>query len=186
MSLQVAMGYDEILAVGDLNLFLAKSKELCEMKLHGKFFPGMEREDVVQEVLIKVYQAINSFDSSKAKASTFFENVINHRIADCIRKVTSERYSATVNNTVEIVTDQDTDDAKVGTYSYIGSEDSNYACAEYMMDFMLNIGLDDREKQIFQLRCSGYDFVEIAQLLHLTKARISQLWKGILKKYEGV
>ena len=185
MSYTVVEGFDELLALGDLDLFLTKTKELCEMKLRSKFFRGMEKEDVVQEVLIKVYQSLDRYDYTKGKASTYVENVVNNHITDCIRK-SNTGYMKANTSTHEFV--DELDDDMVGTTSdkiILSDQEDKYAYSNYMIDFMDNIGLDDREKQIFKLRCTGYDFVEIAGLLNLTKARISQLWKGIMKKYEG-
>ena len=59
-----------------------------------------------------------------------------------------------------------------------------YENFEFLTDIMENMRLNDREKQIFRLRTSGYDFVEIAAIQGVSKARISQIWKGIRSKYE--
>jgi RNA polymerase sporulation-specific sigma factor len=185
MGYTVSMGYDELLAIGDMDKFLTKAKEMCEMKIKTSNFFGMEKEDVVQEVLLTVFKSINSYDNSKAKACTFFENVINNKIKDCVRK-TGTKSNLMVTTAIELVPEFDADD-KPADSAYLGvlsAADSGYACSEYEIDFMENIGLNDREKQIFKLRCSGYEFVEIASILGLTKARISQLWKGVVQKYE--
>jgi RNA polymerase sporulation-specific sigma factor len=179
------MGYDELLAVGDMDKFLTKAKEMCEVKIHATDFVGMEKEDVVQEVLLSVYRAVDAYDSSRAKASTFFENVINNRIRDCLRKAKTNMPLCLAVELVESPEDISNDSGSTHkSNAVLKSVDGDYGCSEYEIDFMENIGLNDREKQIFKLRCAGYEFTEIATMLGLTKARISQLWKGVIKKYE--
>ncbi|MDM5335703.1 hypothetical protein QUF84_00130 [Fictibacillus enclensis] len=48
----------------------------------------------------------------------------------------------------------------------------------------IQMNLNEREQEIFHLRTQGYEFVDIAEMMGVTKARILQVWKGIKAKYE--
>lgn len=185
------MSFDELYGLGNVDLFLDKAKEKCEMKLRGKRFAGMETEDVVQEVLIKVHRSMEKYQSNKAKVSTFVDHVIENMIKDCYKKCATEK-NLTLVNAVEIVDSYQGNEGmssaqdKPSLTAQIGLEDVGFENTEVLLDFTYHLDLSDREAQIFQLFTQGYDFVEIAQILGVTKARISQIWKGIRLKYESL
>ena len=92
-------------------------------------------------------------------------------------------------NAVQIMcTDQGGGDESEGSdiALALGHAGFAYENFEFVTDIMENMRLNEREKQIFKLRTSGYEFVEIAGMLGVSKARISQLWKAIREKYEAL
>lgn len=180
--------FDELLALGEMEMFLEKVKQHTESKIRGKQLAGTEVDDVVQEVLIKVYQSVELFDSNKASAATYFDRIIDNKIRDCLRLMGTETNLAFVNS-ASIVDDRwyTNNGASELTENEVvlAGDCSTYSCVEYIYDIVNNnMGLTEKEMQIFKLRAAGYNFVEIAHILGYTKARISQLWKGIIVKFE--
>lgn len=68
----------------------------------------------------------------------------------------------------------------------VGSIDYGYENTEFLLDIMYYLDLSDQEKEVFKLRSAGYLFSEIAKIMGLTKARISQIWKSIRDKYDSL
>jgi RNA polymerase sporulation-specific sigma factor len=145
----------------------------------------MDTEDVVQETVFKVYRMLDRYNSETSRMSTYVDHVIENMIRDCLRKCGSGKNLMVV-NADEIAVNYDAEDdngsASVSRYQ-VGSNDYGYENAEVMMDVMDNMGLTDREKQIFQLYVEGYEFVEIAKMIGITKSRMSQIWSKIKSKY---
>lgn len=182
----IEMGFDELYAVGQMDAFLEKARITCQTKLRGKRFAGMENEDVVQEVLLKVFRSMQKFDGEVAKASTFVDHIMDNMIKDCYRKTQTGKNLSIV-NAYEIIdsyhNDEDEPDISFGTVQ-IGKVDVLYEKSEVVTDMMNHLKLSDQEKEVFRLRSSGYEFSEIAELLGKSKARVSQVWKSIRDKYE--
>lgn len=181
------MGFDELLDLGAVDTLLDKAQKICKKKLSNKVFPGMEKDDVVQEALVKVYNSIDKYDSEKAKASTFFDHIISNVIKDCYKKATTEKNLLVCNASEYTEVSTDSDDVSEGkagvTYGVV---DHEYENSEFMMDLADNMGLNDREKEIFSMRCAGYEFKEIAEVIGVSKPRMTQIWKKIVSKYEAL
>ncbi|MEC0276928.1 sigma-70 family RNA polymerase sigma factor [Peribacillus frigoritolerans] len=176
------LGFEELYGLGDIDALLEKAQEKCELKLRGKKFAGMEKEDVVQEVLIKVHKSLSKYDSSKAKMSTYIEHVIENMVKDCYKKCGTEKNLILV-NALELEDSYEWDDEAFQGYgAHVGSVDAGYMAVDMSID--VSITFSAREKEIFELRTQGYEFVDIADKLGVTKARISQIWKGIKAKYD--
>jgi len=180
--------FEELLALGEIELFLAKIRGYIESKVRGKTFAGMETDDVVQEVLLKVYTAIEHYDASKGKASTYFTHIINNQIKDIYRHAGSASNLMIV-NAVLLADNYDEDENEnndiVTKQVVLGEVDSQYAVVETVCDIIENFSLTEREKEIFRLRAAGYSHKEIADILCCSKANISIIWKNILRKLEN-
>ncbi|MGO4731670.1 sigma-70 family RNA polymerase sigma factor [Paenibacillus sp. 2KB_22] len=188
MSATTAMGFDDLFEIGDIDMFLNKAQEKCRHKLRGKTFAGIEKEDVTQEIMIKLVNSLDKYDSEKAKMSTFVDHLIENKIKDMYRKCMSEKNLSVVNAVQIMCTDQSGGDESESSdiALALGHAGFAYENFEFVTDIMENMRLNEREKQIFKLRTSGYEFVEIAGMLGVSKARISQLWKAIREKYEAL
>lgn len=186
MSLQsVSVGLDELYAMGEVEELLAKVKKKCEIKLKGKRFAGMEHEDVIQEVLIKTYKALDKYDKSLAKVNTFVNSIIDNMIKDCYKATMSGKNLAVV-NAIDIAGSVQSEEGEEGACLQIGVEDRGFENCEVLMDIMDNMGLDDRERQVFRLRSAGYEYKEIAAIVGMSKSRVQQIWKSIVTKYENL
>lgn len=179
--------FDELYLQNDVDAILEKAKEKCEAKLRGKRFAGWDKDDVLQEVLIKVFRTIDRYKQDTSRYSTFVDHVMDNMIKDCYRKTLTEK-NLNVVNAAEYVDayldEDDVQDFSVGCH--VGVVDNGYQNSEFVTDLMQNMGLSEREKDIFSLRSAGYEFVEIASIIGVTKARISQIWKGIVQKHNAL
>jgi RNA polymerase sporulation-specific sigma factor len=187
MSAQTASSFDELFALNEMDAFLQKAQEKCRAKIAHRTFAGMETDDVVQEVLIKVYRSMEKYDGSLSKVSTYVDHVMDNMIRDCLRKAGSGANLAVVNafdlfNSVDHEQKNLEESGNSGTF-VVGADDYGFENVEVLTDVMEHMNLVQREVDVFRLRLIGYEFVEIADILGVSKARISQIWKGIKEKY---
>lgn len=171
---------DEVFAMGAMDQFLKAAKKVCESKVRGKKFNCMEEDDVVQEILIRVYKSVEKYDPEKASASTFFSRVMDTELLSYYRKSNAEKNKSLANAA------QITDYYEEGTDAVEAECDpTEYSVSEFYIDFMYNIGLTDKEKHVFKMRYEGFDYTEIADSLGVSKPYVSQLWKSIMTKYRN-
>ena len=177
----VSLSYDELFAIGDMDAFLTKAKQECRIKLivNNTRLVGMEYEDVEQEALIKLLDALSKYDASISKLSTFVDRVITNMIRDCIRKASRQK-NLMVTYAEQLCDSENTENSFSVTVSVT---EHGYENFEFVTDVMENIGLTKQEKRVFELRMRGYSFKEIADELGVTKMRISQVWASIKAKY---
>jgi RNA polymerase sporulation-specific sigma factor len=185
MVMDTTMTYDELFAVGEMNLFLKKAQKHCAAKIGNRKFAGMDKEDVIQEALIKVYRSLDKYDSKVSKLNTFVDHVIENIICDYLRKAGSRKNLLVVNAAAISEVTNDSEESTEVSYQ-LGEVDYGYENSELLMDVMENMNLSDREKEIFKLRMEGYEFVEIAQKLGMSKSRLSQVWSKIKLKYQSL
>ncbi|WP_145052630.1 sigma-70 family RNA polymerase sigma factor [Paenibacillus xylanexedens] len=186
-----ALSFDELFALGEVDEILRKSEEKVKIKTQHMRFAGIGKDDVVQEALIKVYTALNSYDSSKSRVSTFLDHVIDNSIRDTLRKVGSERNLRTVNalslstnGTVENMDPQEVGllASELSAGTRLAVVEPGYGTFEIMEDIMHNLDLTDRQKEVIRLYTSGYSLKEIAEIFHVSRSRMSQIWSRIVAK----
>lgn len=174
----IGKAYEELVAVGEVNSFLNAIHKFTEKKLGRLSIAGSDTEDVVQEVLIKVYENISNYDSSKGAASTYFENIINNRITDSLRHA-SRTSNLNVVNATPIVDEED-------------SEDRSLCVAVKTFDDYSSIELEgalksltEREKAIVSMKVEGYSLSEIASNFGVSTSAIQKSWVRASKKIEN-
>ncbi len=159
---------------------LQRTREVCKYKLNNKEFIGMEKDDVLQEIQIKVLKSLEKYDSNKSKLTTYLESIIENMIIDCYRKATSQK-NLMLLTSVELTEDHvDNPRHKKIFASY---SENGYGMADIMIDIHNHMGFNEREKIIFQMRLAEYTFNEIAAVIGCTKERVFQLWKEMKNKY---
>jgi RNA polymerase sigma factor (sigma-70 family) len=177
----IGKAYEELVAVGEVNNFLNAIHKFTERKLGRLSIAGSDTEDVVQEVLMKVYENISHYDRSKGAASTYFENIINNRITDSLRHA-SIKSNLNVVNATSIIDDEDmlgADDDR-SLYTTLSTVD-DYSMVE--INCILDT-LTDREKEIVTMKMDGYNLSEIAKHFGVSTTAIRKCWLRAVKKLE--
>ncbi|MGZ0051983.1 RNA polymerase sigma factor [Brevibacillus gelatini] len=172
---------DELFFAGKVDDFLQKAKENCEAKLAGMTFAGMSRDDVVQEVLLKVYRTMKDYDHEKARVTTYVDHVITNKIRDCLRKAGAQKNLVNI-NAVMASREEKEEEALLGSIA-APSEEARYEEVEMMIDLMEYMQLSVRDKEIIRMRREGYFHEEIGQRFNISKERVCQIIKSILKQY---
>jgi RNA polymerase sporulation-specific sigma factor len=175
---------DELLEIKETEEFLKTVQSFCRKKLSSVYYLNeYDKEDITQNVLIKVYKALDKYDKSVSKASTYFDVIVTNGIKSCLREINKEnnKLNSSALALVEYY-EPDESDEPSHLKTEVTDDSSIFDTVDSVIDFMENSGLSEKEKKIFSLRYEGFEFQDIAQMLGYTKARISQLWKGIVEK----
>lgn len=200
--------FNDMVAEDSLDELLEATRKLCNHKLYVKDIQlptYIDREDVMQDAMIKVFKAYKKFDPTKASANTYFTRIIENTVIDHVRH--SQVYSSVQETTYEYgheVVNIATGMITVATG--FGAEASNPPRAvfkeeklkdlilassmegqlftELMMD--LKDALTEREKQIFRLRYAGYTHAEIAEKLGVSRPTVAKDWLRIRELILGL
>ncbi len=152
-------------------LMIKKSKEAILLADHH----GIEINDIVQECYIAFDEAIKNFNQDgDATFYTFSMMCVERRIANYIRKITGNR-GKILNEAITI------DD---GLQNFVTDNSNPYIRHVDSDELMiLKDDLSFLEKKVFNLRVSGYSFLEIAKLLNKDTKAIYNAWERIKVKY---
>jgi len=170
-------------------LFYNKYKPIIEMKAKklSKIAQskGYDYNDLVQEGMIGLTNAINSFSDQKdVQFSTFANLCIERQMFSFIRNISAGRHKI-LNDSVSFETTNSfgsplinlLDDKNVNPETtFIESEEK-----EGLYNDIVSI-LKDIEVEIFELRANGFSYKEIASLLNITEKSVGKHIERIKNK----
>ena len=184
---EIGKAYEELVAIGEVDTFLASIRKFAEKKLKRVSFAGSETDDIVQEVLIKVYENIEKYDNGRGAASTYFENIINNRIRDLLRHSGTASNLNLVNASTIINDDEDYYSQFEGQdkscFSIIKTFD-NYGYRETVNDLFEN--LTEKETNIVKMKVAGYTLTDVSHHYKVSLTAIRKSWARIIKKLENI
>lgn len=174
-------------------LFYNKYKPIIEMKAKKLSrvaqSKGYDYNDLVQEGMIGLTNAINSFSDQKDVQFTTFANLcIERQMASFIRNISAGRHKI-LNDSVSFETTNSygsplinlLDDKNVNPEtSFIESEEK-----EDLYNDIVSI-LKDVEVEIFELRAKGFSYKEIASLLNITEKSVGKHIERIKNKINKI
>jgi len=171
-------------------LFYDKYKPLVEMKAQ-KFYEyvknkGYELNDLIQEGMIGLSNAINDYEENKdIKFITFANVCIERQLLNFLRDINRHKHQV-LNTSVSI----DAENKGGITLLDILNDDNNPSPED---TFMLNEEqkelkdeikevLTEKEKEVFDLRYEGFTYQEIARLLNMSKKAVDGTISRIKQK----
>lgn len=177
------------------DIFFEKYKPIVELKAK-KLYPivknkGYELNDLIQEGMIGLSQAINDFKEQKnVQFSTFASVCIERQIITFIRDVNRQKHKI-LNDSISI--DSSTD-KKGRPLMEIIFDDKNRNPEDNLIELDEEIELLDkikkvlseREFEVFELRKQGFSYQEIACLLNTTKKAVDGTMSRIKNKINNI
>lgn len=173
------------------DMFYEKYKPLVEMKA-SKYYnyiknKGYELNDLIQEGMIGLSQAINDFKEQKnVKFVTFASVCIDRQLITFIRDVNRQKHKLlndslsidyTSNNLGRPLLDILFDDKNLNPEdSFIDIEE------EEELRTKIRTILTDKEFEVFELRCQDFSYQEIACLLDITTKSVDGAIRRIKSK----
>ena len=123
--------------------------------------PGLDYDDLVQEGLIGLFNALETFDSSRGTSfSTYAATCINNCIATAIKKAARKKHLP-LSGYLSLSEDDET--TLISGYT---PEDIAIANEEYTaLQNKINDDLSDFERDVLALYLEGYDYVAVADRL---------------------
>lgn len=143
--------------------------------------PGMDQEDVYQELVMKLLKCCDKWDPYLGVSfSTYItEACINHK-KSILRKQLNAKRGGTFTKTVsleELLFDED------GTRNHINEPSVDFIVPVEVV--LIGLPITDRERQYVIPLMKGLSLGEIAEKLGVTRTRVTQVLRGIGKRFRS-
>ena len=143
---------------GALEQVLTKYKHVVVLIARKYFLIGGDKEDLIQEGMMGLYKAVNSFDAEKNNNFSAYANMLIEReIISAIRSANSGNQQA-LSESVFIDNDDELGDSACPETDFIAEESTNELTNE------INTKLSKFEKTVVDYYLKGYNYIDIAKI----------------------
>ena len=170
-----------------MTYLLEKYKPLV-LKLSNAFYLiGGDQNDLIQEGMIAMYQAVTKYVAGKnTKFSTFATMCINRDLIDATKRAGADK-NRFLNEAVSLTSDADeaefSMEEKIGKLDATMPEEAFFQQAEKKLFFeRLEKKLSRLERQVLELFLDGMSYTEIAKALDKTPKSIDNAFQRIRQK----
>jgi RNA polymerase sporulation-specific sigma factor len=170
----LTMDFNTMIENNDYDAIMKKTREITSQKLSKTTmkFPGMDKEDIYQEVSIKIFKILKKYDPTIARASTFFDHAIDNQILDCYR-VSNKKY----NDHLSLPEEES---------PLLVEKENGFSKVELTIDILESKIMTPLEKKIFLYKQCGLRSVDIAKTLDYSPSRVTQIWNSVKKKLKKI
>ena len=182
----------KIIKAGDkeaLDFLMTKYKEIVNMKVSKYFLIGAEKEDIIQEGLIGLFKAVQSYNPEKQNSFKTFANMCIERQLITAIKSSNKQKHIPLNSYLSLNTaayEEDEDTTLFDTFNAHQTEDplETITKKEYYKDVeeAINESLSDFEKQVLNRYMQGESYIQIAEKLDTPVKSIDNAIQRIRKK----
>ena len=172
-----------------LDFLIEKYKDLVNMKVSKYFIIGAEKEDIIQEGMIGLFKAIQSFDNSKQNSFKTFANMCVERQLITAIKSSNRQKHMPLNGYLSLNTaayEDDEDTTVLEVFDSHQTEDplDTITKKEYYkrVEDAIDKNLSDFEKQVLARFIKGESYVTIAEKLDTPVKSIDNAIQRIRKK----
>ena len=173
-----------------MNEILTKYKSLVTKISRHYFLIGGDVEDLIQEGMIGLYQAIQGFKRGKnATFKTFAVTCIKHKVYNTIKKASSEK-NTILSHALSISEQEDFDDEGNSMEIVLSSDapksDELVIEKENAIELIDKIkeNLSPLEQEVLVLYLKGYSYKEISQLSNTPKKSVDNALTRIKSKLQ--
>lgn len=157
---------------------LAKYKHLVVAIARKYFLIGGDKEDLIQEGMIGLFKAVNSFDDSKNdNFSSYATMLVEREIISAIRTANASNQQA-LNEGIYIDNDDELGDAACPESDFINEESHLELTNEIMSK------LSKFERVVVDYFLKGYSYTDIAKITEKNPKAIDNALSRIKKKLE--
>ena len=172
-----------------IDFIIDKYKSLVNMKVSKYFIIGAEKEDIIQEGMIGLFKAIQSYNSDKQNSFKTFANMCIERQLITAIKTSNRQKHMPLNGYVSLNTaayDEDEDTSVLEVLDSHQTEDplDTITKKEYYkrVETAIDENLSDFEKQVLSRFIKGESYVTIAEKLETPVKSIDNAIQRIRKK----
>jgi len=180
-----------------MEVLIAKYKSLVSGITRQYFLLGAETDDLVQEGMIGLFQAVNTYDENNgASFKTFATLCIKRKVQTVIKAANRQKnkmlnYFVTINNQGIIVNDNldeddNFDDEETGIYISSKLPHPEDAMISKETVFYIKTQIENKltilEKNVLQLFVSGNSYDTIARQLNITKKTVDNILFKVRRK----
>lgn len=177
-----------------IEVLLVRYKHLVRKKARAMFLTGGDRDDLIQEGMIGLFEAVNAYSSNKeASFSTFAGICIKRQISTAV-SASNRKKNSPLNNYVpfDMPTKlEDGSDFMLLDVLCPGAEQNpeNLFIDEEYTEYIkkeLATRLSSYEKQVFDLYMDGMDYLEISDILGKSPKSIDNALQRIRNKVRQI
>ena len=185
----------ELIKSGDkyaIDFLIEKYKDLVNMKVSKYFIIGAEKEDIIQEGMIGLFKAIQSFKSDKQNSFKTFANLCIERQLITAIKTSNRQKHMPLNSYLSLSAsaynneDDDSDSSMIEFFDSHTTEDplETLTKKEYYqtVENAIDKSLSDFEKQVLRRFIKGESYVNIAESLNTPVKSVDNEIQRIIKK----
>ena len=182
----------EQIRLGDMeaqNYLLEKYKSLVNMKANRFFLVGAESDDMIQEGMIGLFKAIQSFDLEKNNSFKTFANLCIERQLITAIKTSNRQKHIPLNSSFSLNTsaydeNDDTSVIEVLETNFVEDPLDTITKKEYLefVESRIDKNLSGFEKQVLNRYIQGESYVDIANRLNSPVKSIDNAIQRIRKK----
>ena len=172
-----------------LDFIIEKYKDLVNMKVGKYFIIGAEKEDIIQEGMIGLFKAIQSFNPDKQNSFKTFANMCIERQLITAIKTSNRQKNIPLNSYLSLNTaayDDDEDTTVLEVFNSHLTEDplDTITKKEYYkrVEDAIDKALSDFEKQVLARFIKGESYVTIAEKLDTQVKSVDNAIQRIRKK----
>ena len=171
------------------NYLLEKYKNLVSMKANRFFLVGAEDDDIIQEGMIGLFKAIQSFDTEKNNSFKTFANLcVERQLITAIKTSNRQKHiplnsSFSLNNTAYDEND-DTTVIEILDTKFVEDPLDTITKREYMefVESRIDKNLSTFEKQVLSKYIQGDSYIDIANKLNSPVKSVDNAIQRIRKK----
>ncbi len=173
---------------GAINFIMDKYNNIVNMKASRFFAAGIEKEDIIQEGMIGLYKAIQSYDSDKQNSFKSFANMCIERQLITVVKSANRQKNIPLNSAFSlnspIYEDGDTDAMEVLDVNLVEDPLETIANKEYFsqMETKIDENLSDFEKKVLVHYKQGKSYNDIAKEMNTKVKSVDTALQRIKKK----
>ena len=163
-----------------LNCLIERYNDVVNMKANKFFMVGAEKEDMIQEGMIGLFNAINSYDEKKNdNFKNYASRVVEREIINAIRKENTRKNSVLNSSVITDISD------------YLHEEnypELDIIAEENNLELLgkINSDLSEFEKTVVKLFLEGYTYLDIAKMLNKKPKTIDNALTRIKSKLRRI
>lgn len=175
-----------------IDFLIEKYKDLVNMKVSKYFMIGAEKEDIIQEGMIGLFKAIQSYNENKQNSFKTFANLCIERQLITAIKTSNRQKHMPLNSYLSLSAsaynnnDEDGDSTMIEFFDSHTTEDplETLTKKEYYqkVENAIDKTLSDFEKQVLQRFIKGESYVTIAERLDAPVKSVDNAIQRIRKK----
>ena len=173
-----------------MDFLISKYRVMVKSKARTYFIIGGDTEDLIQEGMIGLYNAIRDYDKDKSKFSTFAEVCVSRQILTAIKAASRKKHMPlntyiSLNNPVVFDSEEDNasfldiikNSSTLNPESLIIGEESKNSLIAHIYT-----SLSKMEKEILFLYLSGRSYSEIAEMTNKNEKSVDNALQRVKKK----
>lgn len=175
-----------------LNFIMDKYTNIVNMKASRFFAAGIEKEDIIQEGMIGLYKAIQSYDGEKQNSFKSFANMCVERQLITVVKSANRQKNLPLNSAFSlnspIYEDGETDAIEILDINLVEDPLDTIANKEYLnqMETKIDENLSNFEKKVFLHYKQGKSYNDIAKEMNTKVKSIDTALQRIKKKVNKI